>query len=313
MRTTIALATIGFSLMVAGCGGGGGGGGGTEGGGGAVRPSQNFKSFRGVGANESTQSSAVAQRIDASVDDEGQASSTRLDSARTEDVSVTAGTDARRELTTLTIRQRSARATWGDNGSDALARCDEVLCTGTSPSSSVIYGNPEANDWEYQTYGLWLQQDAGPNQFAVVLSMGAATAGASIPTQGTATYLGNTLGVNAAADGEMFAHSARLRADVDFAARRVEFSTFGTQAAPLYSDTSGAMGASHLDLNGTLVYAPGVNSFSGAVTSAGGMSGTASGRFYGPEAQEIGGVYGLTGAGPVEKMTGSFGGKAANH
>ncbi|MCW5620010.1 MAG: transferrin-binding protein-like solute binding protein [Burkholderiales bacterium] len=60
--------------------------------------------------------------------------------------------------------------------------------------------------------------------------------------------------------------------------------------------------------SGTLIYAAGTNRFDGAVSSADAqLSGNASGRFYGPAAQEIGGIYHLQGAG-LEMMMGSFGG-----
>jgi C-lobe and N-lobe beta barrels of Tf-binding protein B len=69
-----------------------------------------------------------------------------------------------------------------------------------------------------------------------------------------------------------------------------------------------------LRLSGTLNYALGVNSFTGNLTTAhtnvnDRLNGPAAGRFYGPSAQEIGGVYRLTRTGSVESMLGGFGGK----
>jgi hypothetical protein len=64
-----------------------------------------------------------------------------------------------------------------------------------------------------------------------------------------------------------------------------------------------------LDLTGTLTYAPGSSQFIGPVTSGNGLSGNANGRFYGPAAQEIGGVYSLTGIDPLMRMLGAFGGR----
>ena len=62
-----------------------------------------------------------------------------------------------------------------------------------------------------------------------------------------------------------------------------------------------------LNLTGNFSYPAGTNFFFGTVTSANGMSGSGAGRFYGPAAQEIGGVYNLSGT--VGQMIGSFGGK----
>jgi hypothetical protein len=72
-----------------------------------------------------------------------------------------------------------------------------------------------------------------------------------------------------------------------------------------------------MNMTGTLTYAAGTNSISGTVTTPGGtasgitvsaLSGSINARFYGPTAQEIGGTFGLTGAG-LEVYGGSFGGK----
>jgi hypothetical protein len=58
-----------------------------------------------------------------------------------------------------------------------------------------------------------------------------------------------------------------------------------------------------------LSYAQGVNSFSGGLTTANGaLNGQGTGRFYGPSAQEIGGVYSLSGSG-LSRLIGGFGGK----
>jgi len=52
-----------------------------------------------------------------------------------------------------------------------------------------------------------------------------------------------------------------------------------------------------LDLTGSLSYNAGSNQFTGNVNNTGStLTGTATGRFYGPAAQEIGGTFGLTGS-----------------
>ena len=62
-----------------------------------------------------------------------------------------------------------------------------------------------------------------------------------------------------------------------------------------------------MNLTGTLTYSAGSNQFTGAVANSGStLSGTATGRFYGPAAQEIGGTFGLTGAG-LSAYGGGFG------
>ena len=62
-------------------------------------------------------------------------------------------------------------------------------------------------------------------------------------------------------------------------------------------------------MSGSLSYAAGTNSFSGNVSTSGGMNGTASGRFYGPAATEIGGTFITKAATGVENFGGAFGAK----
>jgi hypothetical protein len=62
-----------------------------------------------------------------------------------------------------------------------------------------------------------------------------------------------------------------------------------------------------LNLTGVWNYNLGTSQFSGDVASVNGMLGSASGRFYGPNAEEIGGIYSLTGSGAT--LFGGFGGK----
>jgi hypothetical protein len=61
-------------------------------------------------------------------------------------------------------------------------------------------------------------------------------------------------------------------------------------------------------MTGTLTYSAGANQFTGNVATTGGLTGTATGRFYGPTAQEIGGTFGIAGAG-VTPYGGALGGK----
>ena len=74
-----------------------------------------------------------------------------------------------------------------------------------------------------------------------------------------------------------------MNATADFATLNVAFSTTGSTRvsdnAPVGTLPTAAPG---MDLTGTLTYPAGSNTFTGAVTSANGMSGNATGRFYGP-------------------------------
>ena len=96
-----------------------------------------------------------------------------------------------------------------------------------------------------------------------------------------------------------------MSAVTDFAARSIAFSTTGTTQTP---DLINSSTNSNLNMSGTLTYASGSNQFTGSVATTGGMTGSATGRFYGPSATEIGGTFAVTGAG-IASYGGAFGGK----
>lgn len=160
--------------------------------------------------------------------------------------------------------------------------------------------------WNYQTFGYWMTNTI-PLQVGA-LSAGAVTAGNNVPTIGSATFRGHAGGLYFDANGTRFTTDAEMTAIADFSARSIQFSTVGTE---LQNTATGAKSTnSGLDLRGTLGYAAGSSLIAGPVNTADTtLSGTANGRFYGPNAQEIGGVYGLNAVGGSARMVGGFGGK----
>ena len=89
-------------------------------------------------------------------------------------------------------------------------------------------------------------------------------------------------------------------------ARTVTFNTTGTYVSG--SPSGSAVPAPDLNLAGTLSIAAGANKVSGTVTTVGGMSGNANGKFYGPTANEVGGTYAVSGSN-LGSFVGGFGGK----
>ena len=156
--------------------------------------------------------------------------------------------------------------------------------------------------YQYTQYGDWSQCSAncsangGTNSVNGVYVWGSATAPGNIPIAGTFTYNGNiegnylsAVGTKATVSGTQ-GTTGNMAATVNYATRSIAFSTSNSQF------NAGAVAAPNLNISGTLTYAPGQNLFAGTVTSAT-MTGTASGRFYGPNAEEIGGIYSLSGGG----------------
>jgi hypothetical protein len=164
---------------------------------------------------------------------------------------------------------------------------------------------PTAMGWEYQSFGIWVTGAGTGSGTYGAASVGAATAGGSVPTTGTANYTGYTGGRAVANDGQYFFTSSSMSAATNFATRSISFATTNTYTTP---DLLTQSAASSLNMTGTLTYSAGSNQFTGNVSTTGGMTGTATGRFYGPTAQEIGGTFGVSGAG-VLNYGGAFGGK----
>jgi hypothetical protein len=142
---------------------------------------------------------------------------------------------------------------------------------------------------------------------ALARSSGTATPPTAVPTTGSATFVGSARGFYITPGGTQAQEtSASMSGQVNFGAREIGFSTSGTIL-------QGVGPVDQLDISGTLRYSANSNTFTGTVQPrVGGMTGSATGRFYGPQAQELGGVYNLTGpGGPLtpERMIGGFGGR----
>lgn len=176
--------------------------------------------------------------------------------------------------------------------------------------------------FSYQFYGEWNVEHNSTSGFNGFFSAGIATTTA-LPTTGTASYAGQSIGEYIDAGGKVYSTAANLNATADFGARTLSFATTGTVVDQANAVPPPAVANSNLDLSGTLSVS-GVG-FSGTVKTSGTstipLSGTATGSFYGPgidaataatltsvvgSPAEIGGSYQVSGTGG--KMIGAFGG-----
>ena len=167
--------------------------------------------------------------------------------------------------------------------------------------AQAVVANPFALGWEYQSFGVW--NSAAPAAAAPqAASFGLPTPAAAVPALGQATFVGRLAGHYVSPAGQDAAALARVRVQADFGARSLGFAATDTRA--------GGVAAPHLNLSGTLTYAPGSATFSGALTNAAGtLQGSSRGKFYGPAAQELGGVFHLKSATTAESFTGAYGAK----
>ena len=154
---------------------------------------------------------------------------------------------------------------------------------------------------QYQSFGVWNERlDAFRGQITV-WSQGQPTPAQAIPASGSATFQGKLSGAYVSAAGIGGNAASDLRVSADFGARSLGFASSGT--------TVNGAAAPNLDLRGTLTYAPGQGRFSGNLANASGsLRGSTSGQFYGPRAEELGGVFAATGAG-TERFVGAYGAK----
>jgi hypothetical protein len=219
---------------------------------------------------------------------------------------LTLGFDSQRKLTALAISAPEGNVSFDQSAGHSISCSGGGICSASSPTASAIIGDALGSGWNYQTYGAWAVQ-SGPTSFVLGgVSAGNATPGNAVPTTGTGTFFGNASGYFIDAAGMRSTTSAAMIANVDFQNRAIGFTTVDTT---LLNSTPGpGSRKQELDLSGSLSWAAGVNNFSGQVqTRDGNLNGSASGKFYGPTAQEIGGTYQLGGGG-VSRMVGGFGG-----
>ncbi|HKI65027.1 MAG TPA: transferrin-binding protein-like solute binding protein [Burkholderiales bacterium] len=180
--------------------------------------------------------------------------------------------------------------------------------TSVSASAVGLTANPYAYGWEYQSFGIWNTEAAGGEHgYVNPISYGAATPGSAVPLSGSATFTGRLAGQYVSPTGEGSLAAAELSVNADFGARSLSFASTGTITT---RDVATASAAPNLDLKGTLSYSPGSNAFSGTLTNSGAtMSGSSQGQFYGPVAQELGGVFVVKSPTTVETFTGAYGAK----
>jgi len=216
------------------------------------------------------------------------------------------GFDSQRSLTAININAPEGSTSFDRAAGHSISCNGGGICQASSPTASAIIGDALGSGWNYQTYGVWAVQ-SGPNNFVLGgVSAGNATPGSAVPTTGTARFFGNASGYFIDTAGIRSTTSAAMIANVDFQNRAIGFSTLDTTL--VNSATGAASSKQELDVLGSLSWAAGVNNFSGQVqTRDRTLNGSASGKFYGPTAEEIGGTYQLGGAG-VSRMVGGFGG-----
>jgi hypothetical protein len=144
-------------------------------------------------------------------------------------------------------------------------------------------------------FGAWLLNEAGDDLEIGTFAGGNETPLANIPTSGSASYTGYTIGAGATGT-ELFALRGSIRVDADFAAHDVT-STISNISTLNANNISGAL--PNLTGSGAIVG----NDFTTSL-SGGALSGGLTGAFYGTNADEAAGTWRVTGGGTT--AVGSF-------
>ena len=295
MGAGIRAAALPFMLATLGaCGGGGGGGGGV------VPTEAVFNSFAAAAPNQTV----VMQGTSVTLSGTAVTTATSVDNGPIDTATTMKFTyDNARQLSGVSFSSPQASLNINRAAGGTVSCGGTGACKAENASAVIVTVDPFVAGWNYQAFGVWAQE-TGPTTFKLgAVSAGNPTSGSSLPTTGTATFNGITTGSYIDPGGNLFATGAAMRAEVNFGTRNIGFSTSGT--------TKNGIADNGLNLSGTLSYAQGVNSFNGPLqTQNGQLSGQGAGRFFGPAAEEIGGVYSLSGpAGSVTRMVGGFGGR----
>ncbi len=263
-----------LTSALVGCGGGGGGSssGGSSGGGG---------DSGGSGGGGSTIVRNFTSWSDVEPDSEYTLSGISAETSQeniliSDEATLNFTTDSNAELDTLVIKTPKSTASYSTADGDNIN-----IETGT--------GNP----WDYQTFGIWMKE--GPVIGAI--SAGAPTSVNAVPTTGTATYTGNSTGIYNDSN-DLYQTVSGLNVDADFANRTLDFKTSGTV------NMTDNVSMSELDMDGTLNI--NANKFTGSVSTKSGLTGDATGQFYGPAAEELGGVFATSNGN--KSYIGAFGG-----
>ncbi|VTX69314.1 Transferrin binding protein-like solute binding protein [Neisseria subflava] len=197
-------------------------------------------------------------------------------------------------------------------GQDGLVfdtQFDGVYVISFDDNTQIVLHDPSAAGWTYQTFAHYTVPDKTPHKgYQGYQSLGDETAFATLPAKGTATYKGiSTAYVVTNNDNRQL--TSNVMAIVDFGLKGVRFETSNSHFHTLKNDKRVSEAAENYNFKGTASWKDG-NIFLGKVSTADGkLSGNLSGKFYGPNAAEIGGTYGLKTEDATEHLIGGYGAK----
>jgi len=272
-------------------------------------PSPTFTSWSAVQPSSTVTVNGLSQEVTATIDlNTDLVTNISTPSAVSKNSSITSTFDANKLLTKVVFTTPTTTLSFDAAAGDYIVDLSPqtVVALNNAQTAAAIFANPFGLGWDYQTFGVWSEQTGTDSGTYAVMSVGAPTAGSSIPTSNSATFFGAAGGQYVNAGGDSYLTVADLTVTANFLNRSLSFTTANTVVT---QDLSTFAFNNGLNLNGTLTYAAGINSFTGTVTSANGLTGSSTGQFYGPAAQELGGVFYVKAASGLETYGGAYGAK----
>ena len=177
---------------------------------------------------------------------------------------------------------------------------------GTKDGTKIVLHDPSAAGWTYQTFAHYT--DPKGHVYQGYQSLGDETVFTTLPAKGTATYKGISTAY-VVTDNNNRQLTSNVMAIVDFGLKGVRFETSNSHFHTLESGKRVSTADENYNFKGTASWKNG-NLFSGKViTIDGKLSGNLNGKFYGPNAAEIGGTYGLKTEDATEHLIGGYGAK----
>jgi hypothetical protein len=217
--------------------------------------------------------------------------------------------DSSGNISGLSVINDNVNLTWND-GFGEHTRGSSLTVTDGDDADGMIYDPENGSNWNYQTMATWVQANEAAGGRIGAMSVGNKTAGTSIPSLSTAVFTGVAEGMYVTDNHDFYGVSSSATLSANFATQSVTFATTNSKIHTL--DTLVPTSKSDLDLTGTFSYSADSNTLTSSslsTTSSGWTGGTASAKFYGPNAEEIGGVFSIRGTGPREAYEGAFGAK----
>ena len=217
------------------------------------------------------------------------------------------------------LQHRTNLATFNKIDSDNLAyfrtdknglvfdkQFDGVYVINFVDGTKIVLHDPSAAGWTYQTFAHYT--DPKGHVYQGYQSLGDETVFTTLPAKGTATYKGISTAY-VVTDKNNRQLTSNVMAIVDFGLKGVRFETSNSHFHTLENGKRVSEADKNYDFKGTASWKDG-NLFSGKVSTADGkLSGNLNGKFYGPNAAEIGGTYGLKNKDATEHLIGGYGAK----